>query len=73
MLHMQPEEPEDNGQLELPGIAALEKCDDLLLSLEVLEEQMARVQLTKEEEELLRRFRRSDTDNRRMVLQLLRR
>ncbi|MDR9424035.1 MAG: hypothetical protein RI567_01985 [Marinobacter sp.] len=73
MLHLQPDEPEDDGQLELPGIAALDTSDDLLLSLEKLEEQIEQVQLTEEEVELLRRFRRSDTDNRRMVLQLLRR
>lgn len=60
-----------DGQLELPGIAAPDKTDGLFLSLEVLEKQIERVQLTEEEVELLRRFRKSDADNRRMVLQLL--
>ena len=65
-----PEPSEYDGQLELPGIA-LDKSDDLLHSLGELEERLERMQLTVEEVELLRRFRRSDANNRRMVMQLL--
>ena len=68
--HWEPERPEDHGQLELPGIA-LDKSDDLLLALEQLEEQLERGQLTGEEVELLRRFRRTSAENRRMILQIL--
>ena len=64
------EEPEDDGQLELPGIA-LDRSDELLESLGELEERLERMQLTAEEVELLRRFRRSDANNRRMVMRLL--
>ncbi|WP_373002262.1 hypothetical protein [Marinobacter sp.] len=68
--HWEPEKPEDHGQLELPGIA-LDKSDDLLLSLDELEEALDKVQLTAEEVELLRRFRRTSAENRRMILQIL--
>jgi len=64
------EEPEDDGQLELPGIA-LDRSDELLESLGELEERLEKMQLTAEEVELLRRFRRSDANNRRMVMRLL--
>ncbi|WP_341582102.1 hypothetical protein [Marinobacter metalliresistant] len=68
--HWEPEKPGYDGQLELPGIA-LDKSDDLLLSLNELEEELERVQLTAEEVELLRRFRRTTAENRRMILQIL--
>ncbi|WP_228340027.1 hypothetical protein [Marinobacter sp. F3R08] len=68
--HWEPETPEDHGQLELPGIA-LDKSDELLVSLDKLEEALEKVQLTVEEAELLRRFRRTSTENRRMILQIL--
>jgi hypothetical protein len=68
--HWEPEKPEDDGQLELPGFA-LDKSDDLLVSLGELEEELERVQLTAEEVELLRRFRRTTAENRRMILQIL--
>jgi hypothetical protein len=68
--HWEPEESEYDGQLELPGIA-LDKSDDLLLSLDELEEELERAQLTAEEVELLRRFRRTTAENRRMILQIL--
>lgn len=68
--HWEPEEPEYDGQLELPGIA-LDKSDDLLVSLGELEEELERARLTLEETELLRRFRRTSAENRRMVLQIL--
>jgi hypothetical protein len=69
-MDWQNEEPEDDGQLELPGIA-LDRSDELLESLGELEERLERMQLTAEEAELLRRFRRSDANNRRMVMRLL--
>ncbi|KXS51804.1 MAG: hypothetical protein AWU57_3811 [Marinobacter sp. T13-3] len=69
-MDWQNEEPEDDGQLELPGIA-LDRSDELLESLGELEERLEKMQLTAEEVELLRRFRRSDANNRRMVMRLL--
>ncbi|WP_088828071.1 hypothetical protein [Marinobacter sp. es.048] len=68
--HWEPEKPEDHGQLELPGIA-LDKSDELLESLDELEQVLEKVQLTTEEAELLRRFRRTSMENRRMILQIL--
>ncbi|XKH00662.1 hypothetical protein LG325_11270 [Marinobacter nauticus] len=65
-MDWQNKEPEDDGQLELPGIA-LDRSDELLESLGELESRLAQVQLTAEEVELLRRFRRSDANNRRMA------
>lgn len=70
MQHLEPEKPEDHGQLELPGIA-LDKSDELLASVAELEEVLEKVQLTGEEVELLRRFRRTSAENRRMILQIL--
>lgn len=69
-MDWQNEEQEDDGQLELPGIA-LDRSDELLESLGELEERLEKMQLTAEEVELLRRFRRSDSNNRRMVMRLL--
>ena len=46
--HWEPEKPEDHGQLELPGIA-LDKSDELLESLDELEQVLEKVQLTTEE------------------------
>ena len=68
--HWEPEKPEDHGQLELPGIA-LDKSDELLESLDELEQVLEKVQLTTEEAALLRRFRRTSAENRRMILQIL--
>ncbi|MEE3169769.1 MAG: hypothetical protein VX324_06535 [Pseudomonadota bacterium] len=68
--HWDPEAPGDDGQLELPGIA-LDRSDELLESLEELEDVLDKVQPTAEEVELLRRFRRTTAENRRMILQLL--
>ncbi|MFO7992750.1 MAG: hypothetical protein R6U69_01175 [Marinobacter sp.] len=60
----------DASQLELPGIA-LSESDELAVALEVLEQEISRVQLSEEEMELLRRFRKTSVENRRMVLQIL--
>ena len=46
-MDWQNEEPEDDGQLELPGIA-LDRSDELLESLGELEERLERMQLTAE-------------------------
>ncbi|MCL7945725.1 hypothetical protein [Marinobacter sp. ATCH36] len=60
----------DNGQLELPGLA-FSDGDDLSAALKELEQEIDRIQLSEEEVELLRRFRKTSTENRRMVLQIL--
>jgi len=60
----------DSDQLELPGLA-FSNSDDLSVALQELEQEISRVQLTDGEAELLRRFRKTTDDNRRMVLQLL--
>lgn len=60
----------DTGQLELPGLA-FSQGDDLSAALKQLEEEISRVQLSEEEVELLRRFRKTSAENRRMVLQIL--
>ena len=64
------EEGRDGNQLELPGLA-FSNSDDLSAALQELEREISRVQLTDDEAELLRRFRKTTDDNRRMVLQLL--
>ncbi len=60
----------DNGQLELPGLA-FSKSDDLSIALKELEQEINRVELSEEEVELLRRFRKTTAENRRMILQIL--
>lgn len=63
-------EPGDGGQLELPGLA-FSKSDDLSIALKELEQEISRVQLSEEEVELLRRFRKTTAENRRMILHIL--
>jgi hypothetical protein len=63
-------DPDGGNQLELPGLA-FSNSDDLAVALKQLEQEISRVQLTDEEAELLRRFRRASTENRRMILQIL--
>ncbi|RBW49749.1 helix-turn-helix domain-containing protein [Marinobacter sp. F3R11] len=60
----------DEGQLELPGLAFSES-DDLSNALKELEKEINRVQLSGEEVKLLRRFRKTTEENRRMILQIL--
>ncbi|KPQ30416.1 MAG: hypothetical protein HLUCCX14_02345 [Marinobacter excellens HL-55] len=60
----------DSSQLELPGLA-FSSSEDLTVALDELEQEISRIQLSDEERELLRRFRKATEDNRRMVLQLL--
>lgn len=64
------DESPDGGQLELPGLA-FSNSDDLSVALKELEQEVSRVQLSDEEVELLRRFRKTSAENRRMVLQIL--
>lgn len=63
-------EPGGGGQLELPGLA-FSNSDDLTSALKELEREIDRVQLSEEESELLRRFRKTTAENRRMILQIL--
>lgn len=60
----------DAGQLELPGLA-FSNTDELAGALDELERQFQRIQPTDEEAELLRRYRNSTDENRRMIFQLL--
>lgn len=64
------------GQLELPGLA-FSNGDDLSQAVNQLEKEIGRLQpasqLSEEENRLLRRFRKSSAENRRMVMQLLER
>lgn len=62
----------DSGQLELPGLV-FSNSNDLSVALEELEQEINRIQLSEEESELLRRFRKATEENRRRVLQLLER
>lgn len=58
------------GQLQLPGLA-FSNTDELTGAVDELERQFQRVQPSEEEAELLRRFRKSTEENRRMIFQLL--
>lgn len=60
----------DEGQMELPGLA-FSNGGDLNRVLEELEQALQNVQLTGQELELLKRFRKTTADNRQMILQLL--
>ncbi|MBS8238929.1 XRE family transcriptional regulator [Marinobacter lipolyticus] len=60
----------ETGQLQLPGLA-FSNSDDLGVALAELEKELNRVQLSEEETELLRRFRKASDENRRMILQIL--
>jgi len=64
------EDTGDTGQLELPGLT-FRRGDDLSTALKQLEQEIERVQLSDEEAELLRRFRKTSAENRRMVLQIM--
>ncbi|MEQ5834031.1 XRE family transcriptional regulator [Marinobacter sp. R17] len=64
------EDAPDAGQLELPGLA-FDSNADLGRVLEELEREIERLKPTEEEMEMLRRFRNTTAENRRMVIQLL--
>ncbi|WP_097461773.1 helix-turn-helix domain-containing protein [Mangrovitalea sediminis] len=60
-----------NGtQLQLPGLAMVEESD-LGPLLEQLQMEVLRLVPSEEEKELLRRFRRANDENRRLILQLM--
>jgi len=61
----------DPGQLDLPGFADVDDggVGDALDNLQAL---VARVSLSRQEQELLRRFRDADSENQRLILQLMR-
>ncbi|WP_417500564.1 helix-turn-helix domain-containing protein [Marinobacter sp.] len=63
-------EPGTCGQFELPGLA-FSNSDDLSSALDELEQEISRVQLSDEEAKLLRRFRKTTAENRRLILQIL--
>ncbi|MCK0163961.1 helix-turn-helix transcriptional regulator [Marinobacter sp. S6332] len=63
-------DPGTFGQFELPGLA-FSNSDDLSSALEELEQEISRVQLSDEEAKLLRRFRKTTAENRRLILQIL--
>lgn len=58
------------GQLDLPGLA-FSNGDDLTTALAELEQTIGRFQPSDQEQELLRRFRKTTDENRRMIIQLL--
>lgn len=58
------------GQMELPGLT-FSNGQELTDALNQLEQTLDRVQPSEEEVELLRRFRNSSKENRRLVLQIL--
>lgn len=64
------EDAHNHGQLELPGLA-FSNDEGLQSALKELEEEIGRLQLSGEEIELLRRFRKASGENRRMVLQIM--
>lgn len=64
------EDAADEGQMELPGLT-FSNGQDLTDALNQLERELDRAQPTEEEAELLRRFRNSSAENRRLVLQIL--
>lgn len=64
------DESTDEGQMELPGLT-FSNGQELAAALSQLEQELERVQPSEEEAELLRRFRNSSLENRRLVLQIL--
>ena len=62
--------PDHGSQLELPGLAFVEDSD-IARSLDVLARQIDKVVPTEQEVELLRRFRRSTDENRKLIIQLM--
>ncbi|BES71717.1 hypothetical protein RE428_27350 [Marinobacter nanhaiticus D15-8W] len=64
------EDAPDAGQMELPGLAFSNDVD-LTKVLDTLEQEIERLKPSEEEVELLRRFRKTTAENRRMIIQLL--
>ncbi len=61
---------EKRKQLELPGLAFIEDSD-LNASLSQLDEQIDKLLPAEDEQELLRRYRKSDPQNKELILQLI--
>jgi transcriptional regulator with XRE-family HTH domain len=64
--------PEDkaSNQLDLPGLAAIEDTD-INETLSMLDEQLDKLIPGKEEMELIQKFRKSNQQNRELILQLI--
>lgn len=60
----------EGGQLELPGLRFIEE-GDISGSLEILDKEIEKILPSSQEVELLRRFRKSDEENRRLIIQLM--
>ena len=61
---------EDEEQLELPGLAFIDE-HDVNLSLDHLQKEIEKLLPTDDELELLKRYRRSDEENKKLILQLM--
>ncbi len=61
---------EEEEQLELPGLAFIDESD-VNLSLDQLQKEIEKLLPSEEELELLKRFRRSDEENKELILQLM--
>ena len=61
---------QEGQQLDLPGLTVLEESD-LSETLNQLDEQLNRLMPQQDEVELLRRFRKSNKENRELILQLI--
>lgn len=60
----------DDGQLELPGLRFIEESD-LSNSLDMLGKEIEKVLPSDQEVELLKRFRKSNDENRKLIIQLM--
>jgi transcriptional regulator with XRE-family HTH domain len=63
--------PNDVPQLELPGFVSNDDKDELSETLDALDKELDAVLPKDQELELLRRFRKSDEQNRSLILQLM--
>jgi transcriptional regulator with XRE-family HTH domain len=63
-------EKTDDGQLELPGLRFIDE-GDLTCSLDLLGKEIEKILPSEQEVELLRRFRKSDDENRKLIIQLM--
>ena len=63
-------ESDDSQQLDLPGLSFVAE-GDLDKTLNQLDEELSRLMPAEEEIELLRKFRKSDKQNRELILQLI--
>ncbi|UZE97650.1 helix-turn-helix domain-containing protein [Alkalimarinus alittae] len=61
---------EGEEQLELPGLAFIDE-HDVNLSLDYLHNEIEKLLPTEDEVELLKRYRRSDDENKKLILQLM--